>query len=192
MPFARIAGVALGVPVSTPATATPATAHTPSIKGGCVEGRAGPTVELSRYDGRRGNSVAVSGGGRSLEDGRFPRSFRRTRGEPGSGSKGRPFTRKVIVHTCRVPVATTAPVTIAPKNEVATVTTSTTVETTTGTTPPLTFRLPSTSVKAVVRAADQAESERSGARAGLPPALGSPLFTCGGIALVILWGRLRR
>lgn len=131
--------------------AIPASAHTPSLKAECADGRAVLTVGLSRYDGRRSNSVEVRDNGQSIEDRKFGESFRRTYRKPGTAQhvftvtvhawddprrqRGWSFTKKLTVPACVTPPTktTTTPVTTT----TTPVTTTTSVPVTT-TPPPVT------------------------------------------------------
>lgn len=192
--------------------AAPASAHTPSLKSGCVDGNAVLTVGLTRYDGRRSNAVTVEDNGRSLEDGRFRESFRRSYSEPGTvehvftvtvrawddprGERGWSFTRRLTAPPCVTPTTTTTTTVPATTTTTTTVTTTTPVETTTTTTTtttPLTFDWPTTQRKAlVVPAADDRGLPDTGADVTVPLVLGVLLLSGGTAVLFVLRRRLRR
>ncbi|QFZ22171.1 hypothetical protein [Saccharothrix syringae] len=213
MRFARFAAIVLGALIAVLAGAPTASAHTPSVVGGCVDGRAVLTVELERYDGRRANSVSVTDGDRSIEDERFRGEFRRAYSESGTvphafvvtvlawddprGARGWSFSREVTVHKCATPPIPPAPPAPPPAVTTTTVevpvaTTPTAVGTTTATTPPLTFHLPSTQPKPVVRAAGLSDLPRPGPRVTVPLVLSAVVLVGGLVVLVVLRRRLRR
>ncbi|MEU4768334.1 LPXTG cell wall anchor domain-containing protein [Actinosynnema sp. NPDC023794] len=214
MQFARAVRASLCVAAAVASAgllaAVPASAHTPSLKSGCLDGNAVLTVGLTRYDGRRSNSVTVEDNGRSVEDGRFRESFRKSYTEPGTvehvftvtvrawddprWERGWSFTRRLTVPACVTP--TTTITTTAVPVTTTTVTTATPVETTTTTTTtttPLTFDWPTTQRKAlVVPAANDSGLPDTGADVTVPLVLGVLLLSGGTVVLFVLRRRLRR
>lgn len=222
MPFARAVRASLCVAAAVAAAgllaAVPASAHTPALKSGCVDGNAVLTVGLTRYDGRRSNSVTVADNGRAVEDRPFRESFHKSYSEPGTvehvftvtvrawddprWARGWSFTRTLTVPACvtppptttttttTVPVTTTAPVTTTTPIETTTTVTTTT---TTTTTTPLTFDWPTTQRKAaVVPAANDRGLPDTGANVTVPLVLGVLLLSGGVVVLFVLRRRLRR
>ncbi len=192
--------------------AVPASAHTPSLKAGCVDGNAVLTVGLTRYDGRRSNSVSVEDNGRSVEDRRFRESFRSTYSGPGTAGhvfavtvrawddprweRGWSFRKTLTVPACVTPTttvpATTTP-TVTTTTPVESTTTTTTTTATSTTTAPLTFDWPTTQRKAVVvPAANDSGLPDTGANVTVPLVLGVLLLSGGVVVLFVLRRRLQR
>lgn len=218
MQFARAVRAPLCVAATVAAAgllaAVPASAHTPSLRAGCVDGDAVLTVGLSRYDGRRSNSVSVRDNGRSVGERRFGESFRQSYREPGTVAhaftvtvsawddprweRGWSFTRTLTVPACVTPTTTTTPVAVTTTAPVTTTTpvettTTTTTTSTSTTTTPLTFDWPTTQRKAVVvPVAGDSGLPDTGADVTVPLVLGVLLLAGGTVLLFVLRRRLRR
>lgn len=218
MQFARAVRASLCVAAAVASAgllaAVPASAHTPSLKSGCLDGNAVLTVGLTRYDGRRSNWVTVEDNGRSLETSGFRESFRKSYSEPGTvehvftvtvrawddprWERGWSFRKTLTVPVCVTPTTTTTttvPITTTTVTTTTPVetTTSTTTTTTTTTTTPLTFDWPTTQRKAlVVPAANDSGLPDTGADVTVPLVLGVLLLSGGVVVLFVLRRRLRR
>ncbi|GAB3009197.1 LPXTG cell wall anchor domain-containing protein [Saccharothrix stipae] len=197
--------------------AVPAAAHTPSLKTGCLDGNAVLTVGLTRYDGRRPNSVTVEDNGQIIDNLRFGGSFHKSYSKPGTAEhaftvtvwawddprweRGWSFRRTLTVPACVRPTTTTTvpttttttPVPVTTTTTVTTTPVETTTTTTTTTTTPLTFDWPTTRPKAVVvPAANDSDLPDTGADVTVPLVLGVLLLSGGVVVLVVLRRRLRR
>ncbi|WP_158851611.1 LPXTG cell wall anchor domain-containing protein [Saccharothrix deserti] len=88
MQFARVVRasfcVAAAVATASLLTASPASAHIPTIKAECVGDEARLAVSLSRYDGRRSNWLKVDDNGEAIANHEFRESYSKTYRRPGT------------------------------------------------------------------------------------------------------------